>query len=43
MGNQSAAYSIAMGLGKSSVLETIKIKPLQNNECYFPRFNCQYF
>lgn len=43
MGNQSAAYSIAMGLGKSSVLETIKIKPLRNNECYFPRDNCQYF
>ena len=43
MGNQSAAYSIAMGLGKSSVLETIKIKPLANNECYFPRNNCQYF
>lgn len=43
MGNQSAAYSIAMGLGKSSVLETIKIKPLANNECYFPRPNCQYF
>lgn len=43
MGNQSAAYSIAMGLGKAAVLETIKIKPLQNNECYFPRDNCQYF
>ena len=43
MGNQSAAYSIAMGLGKASVLETIKIKPLANNECYFPRDNCQYF
>jgi hypothetical protein len=43
MGNQSAAYAIAMGLGKSTVLETIKIKPLQNNECYFPRPNCQYF
>jgi len=43
MGNQSAAYAIAMGLGKSTVLETIKIKPLQNNECYFPRSNCQYF
>jgi hypothetical protein len=37
IGNQSAAYSIAMGLGKNSVLETIKIKPLANNECYFPR------
>jgi hypothetical protein len=43
MGNQSAAYSIAMGLGKAAILETIKIKPLQNNECYFPRSNCQYF
>ena len=43
MGNQSAAYSVAMGLGKASVLETIKIKPLVNNECYFPRDNCQYF
>jgi hypothetical protein len=43
MGNQSAAYSIAMGLGKASVLETIKIKPLAYNECYFPRDNCQYF
>lgn len=43
MGNQSAAYSIAMGLGKASILETIKIKPLANNECYFPRDNCQYF
>lgn len=43
MGNQSAAYSIAMGLGKSSVLETIKIKPLQNNECYFPREGVSYF
>jgi len=43
MGNQSAAYSIAIGLGKSTVLETIKIKPLANNECYFPRPNCQYF
>lgn len=43
MGNQSAAYSIAIGLGKSSILETIKIKPLKNNECYFPRSNCQYF
>jgi hypothetical protein len=43
MGNQSAAYAIAVGLGKSTVLETIKIKPLANNECYFPRDNCQYF
>jgi hypothetical protein len=43
MANQSFVYSIAMGLGKSAVLETIKIKPLQNNECFFPRTNIQYF
>jgi hypothetical protein len=43
MANQSFVYSVAMGLGKSTVLETIKIKPLQNNECFFPRTNCQYF
>ena len=41
--NQNFVYSLAMGLGKTSVLETIKIKPLQNNECYFPRTNTQYF
>jgi hypothetical protein len=41
--NQNFVYSLAMGLGKSTILETIKIKPLQNNECYFPRDNCQYF
>jgi len=43
LGNQNFGYSLAMGLGKDSVLETIKIKPLQNNECYFPRSNTQYF
>jgi hypothetical protein len=43
LGNQSFGYSLAVGLGKDSVLETIKIKPLQNNECYFPRPNIQYF
>ena len=41
--NQNFVYSLAMGLGKSTVLETIKIKPLQNNECFFPRTNTQYF
>jgi hypothetical protein len=41
--NQNFVYSIAMGLGKQTVLETIKIKPLQQNECFFPRSNCQYF
>ena len=43
VGNQSLAYSLAIGLGKTTVLETIKIKPLLNNECYFPRTNCSYF
>lgn len=41
--NQNFVYSLAMGLGKQAILETIKIKPLQNNECYFPRDNIQYF
>ena len=41
--NQKFVYSLAMGLGKATVLETIKIKPLQNNECFFPRANTQYF
>ena len=43
MSNQNFVYSLAMGTGVSTVLETIKIKPLQNNECFFPRKNCQYF
>jgi len=43
MANQNFVYSLAMGLGKDTVLETIKIKPLQQNECFFPRKNCQYF
>lgn len=43
MANQSFVYSIAVGLGKSTLLETIKIKPLENNECFFPRTNCEYF
>lgn len=43
MGNQSLAYAIAIGLGKDTVLEIHKIKPLQYSECYFPRPNCQYF
>lgn len=43
LGNQSMAYSIAVGLGKASVLEIHKIKPMQYSECYFPRSNIQYF
>jgi hypothetical protein len=41
--NQNFVYSLAMGLGKATILETIKIKPLQQNECFFPRKNTQYF
>jgi hypothetical protein len=41
--NQSFTYSLAMGLGKPTVLETMKMKPLQNNECFFPRTNVTYF
>lgn len=43
MGNQNFAFSLAMGLGVPSILETIKIKPLIQNECYFPRTNIKYF
>lgn len=43
MANQNFVYSLAMGLGKQTVMESIKIKPLINNECFFPRTNCQYF
>jgi hypothetical protein len=43
MGNQGFAYSLAVGLGKSSVLEINKIVPMQMNECFFPRNNIQYF
>ena len=42
MANQNFVYSLAMGLCKQTILETIKIKPLENNECFFPRTNCQY-
>ena len=43
MANQNFVYSLAMATGRSAVLETIKIKPLQNNECYFPRSSITYF
>ena len=43
LANQNFVYSLAMGLGISTVLETIKIKPLQNNECFFLRENTLYF
>jgi len=41
--NQGFTYSLAIGLGQSTVLEINKIVPQQYNECYFPRTNCQYF
>ena len=41
--NQNFVYSLAVALGRPAILETIKIKPLQYNECYFPRDNIQYF
>jgi len=41
--NQTFGFSLAMGLGKNAILETIKTKPLDFNECYFKRPNVQYF
>lgn len=43
LGNQSMSLSIAMGLGKTSVVELHKMKPMQYRECYFPRDNITYF
>lgn len=43
VGNQGFAYSMAIGLGKSTVLEINKLVPMTMNECFFPRTNCQYF
>ena len=41
--NQTFAFSLAMGLGKQSILETRKDLHLLANECYFPRKNVGYF
>jgi hypothetical protein len=43
VGNQGFAYSLAIGLGKNTVLEINKLVPMQMNECFFPRPSCQYF
>lgn len=43
MANQNFVYSLAMALARPAVLETIKIKPLQQNECFFPRANIHYW
>ncbi|CAB4221337.1 hypothetical protein UFOVP1636_255 [uncultured Caudovirales phage] len=43
LGNQGFAYSLATGLGKSSLLEINTVVPRHRNECYFPRPNAQYF
>ena len=42
MANQNFVYSLAMATGRDAILETIKIKPLINNECYFPRSGITY-
>lgn len=41
--NQGFTYSLAIGLGKETVLEINKLVPQQYNECFFPRTSCQYF
>lgn len=41
--NQGFTYSLAIGLGKSTILEINKIVPMHMNECFFPRDECQYF
>lgn len=43
IGNQTFAYSLAQGLGKSTSLEIIDDRPLLLNECYFKREDCTYF
>ena len=43
LGNQTFAYGIAQGLGKSTILETLTWRPLHQNECFFPRQDCFYF
>ncbi len=41
--NQTFAYGVARGLGKTTVLEALSWRPLETNECYFPLDNCFYF
>ena len=43
LGNQSMAYSIAVGLGIETMLEIHKIKPKEYSDCYFPKTSCNYF
>ena len=43
LGNQTFAYGIAQGLGKTTALETLTWRPLLQNECYFPKPQCHYF
>jgi len=40
--NQGFTYSLAVALGKDTIIEINKIVPLHMNECYFPRYNIQY-
>ena len=41
--NQTFAYSVAVGLGKNTILETLSWRPLVSNECYIPKEGCYYF
>jgi len=41
--NQTFAYSIAKGVGQTTILETLSFRPLQTNECFLPVENCFYF
>lgn len=41
--NGTFVYALAQGLGKNTILETLKDRTLANNECYFNRKDCDYF
>lgn len=43
LSNQGFAYSLAIGLGKNTLVQLNDIVPPQYNECFFQRENCQYF
>lgn len=43
IGNQGFAYSLAQGLGKPTICETVKDFPLLENDCYFKREGSEYF
>jgi hypothetical protein len=43
VGNQTFAYSLAVGTGVPTILETRKDLPLSRNECYFVRPHAVYY